>query len=450
MLPLAREVLAEGVYRPLFFVFRGGKFQTGDYQRLEQLNLEWTSPERLSYLEKQPEPGAIAKVLPGGLRSLVSLAVEYRHKLCGADRMLRNERICLLVLMGDRQIGWETSLIKRANQLNVASLIVPFALSGPSADAVYRLRKKKRDLVLYQVKGGANRIAARLFPNWVFEHDGQPLLFYPGSVGFVARAMGIMPEYPWVLAGGAATRVAVENKVIHDRFVGLGVDADKMVITGHPLLDANVVNDVADGERLRQACDVEDGGKLVLFAVPNMAEHSLLAWDRHLLVIEEVIASMVALPGVRLVLNLHPKSDFSRYEYLQQKFHTIISRESIYSLISVCDIYVATTSSTVMQAIGLAKPTIILDYFNFGEQEYGGAPGTIMVKVLDEPESFAPALNKLLEDEVYYHGLQQQQRTRGQDWVRLDGRCTSRVLAEMRKLIDTGTAGYSPARTDAV
>lgn len=447
MLPIAKAVMSAGEYRPLFFIFRKDKFHQSHYRQLENLNIEWTSPKRLSYLDhRKPGAGKFRNLIPGGINSPITLAADYMKMLRGAELVLRRENVCLLILMGDRQIGWETSLIKQANRLNVSSLIVPFALSGPSGDALYRLKKRESDRAQYQLKGTVNRAAAALFPNWVYKHYGQPLLFYPGSVGLIAWMLGIMPKRPWLLVGGDATRVAVENKVIYDRFSASGVDPEKMTITGHPLMDANVVCDGDSGETLMMEYKVEEGQRFVLFAVPHMAEHSLLDWDAHMAVIERTIRSIVALPNIRLVLNLHPKSELARYEYLSKQYDTVISTESIYKLISICDIYIGGNSSTVMQAIGMGKPALILDYFDTVEDDYGDAPGTIIVKILDDPESFEPILNKLINDEAHYSALKQQQIAHGEDWVKLDRRCTSRVLAEMGDLINRHTNG----RADAV
>ena len=437
MLPVAEKLRDEENTKPVFFLFRKGRFNSEHYRMIERLDIEWMEPDALAYLPRERDFSLgkkFSKLLPGGLGSLWMLGLHYKRLLHMAKSVLQRESVCALVLMGDRHVGWETSLIAQANKIGVPSLIVPFAASGPKGGALFRL-KKGDDLAMYQVRGVMNRLSAGLYPEWVYEYDGQRLLFYPGSNALVARIMGIMPDKPWTLLGGSATCAAVENRILFDRFIEQGVSRDKMVITGHPQLDASIkyLNDI-DISQKRDELRANGEQRLIVFAIPHMAEHALLPWDQHMKLIEYTIERIRQFEDYCLVLNLHPKSDRSRYEYLENKYGIAISLESVYSLIPLCDVFMAAHSSTVMQAIGLRKPSIVLDYFGIGADMYGDAPGVALVNITEHPNTLSNELERLLRPS-FLAELHQKQSCESNNWIIYDGRSTDRVVEQLLTLI---------------
>ena len=120
--------------------------------------------------------------------------------------------------------------------------------------------------------------------------------------------------------------------------------------------------------------------------------------------------------------------------YLEDKYDVTISTDSIYTLIAICDVYLATHSSTVMQAIGLHKPSIVLDYFGTGKEVFGEAPGVVLVNITEAPETLLAALEDMLDPE-FHDRMKRAQSLEADDWIIVDGRSTARVVELVHELI---------------
>jgi len=86
-----------------------------------------------------------------------------------------------------------------------------------------------------------------------------------------------------------------------------------------------------------------------------------------------------------------------------------------------------------MQAIGIGKPTVIVDFYGLDYKHYDDAPGVIVLRSRGQLES---ALARLFSDPQYYDLLAEAQRQQASEWILLDGKCTERVVEELYGLIE--------------
>lgn len=447
MLPIASKVAADGKYQSLFFLHHERDRGKDEYTSLlHQLGLPvidsgclagttssgWHQPhvrkQLSSFLKK-----CARRAIPATLRQVCDAAIEYTHKIREANALLERESVAALVLIGDRHVGWETALIKAANQRGIPSLIVPFALSAPEIAARLRLRKQDVDRS-YGMQTFSNRIAGALFPNWVYKFEGSRLLFSPGVQSVVAWALGIMPKNPWTMGGGAATRMAVESPRLRRVFIEQGVPEEKLLVTGKPSVD-QVWEAMQSTNRyiIREELGIPEAGQVLLCAVPQLAEHHLVSWPQHWQEIEFLFATFAQLKNVSVLLSLHPKSNPWDYQQLADRYGAILAKRRIYELLPACDVFVATFSSTVMQAIGLSKPTVIVDFYGLDYTFYDDAPGVIVLRSRDQ---LASTLARLFSDPQYYNLLSEAQCQQASEWILLDGRCTERVVDELYRLVE--------------
>ena len=442
MIPIASKVAADGKYQPLFFLF----WDVADKQihLLRQAGLPVTGPGATSKSGSSRSQFHTAKqsraswkkyvrwAVPIMLRQTLSAAADYR-RIRAADALLARESVAALVLMGDRHVGWETALIRAANQRGVPSLIVPFAVSDPNSAAKYRLGKQNVDR-LYGMQSLSNHIVAVLFPNWVYEYEGRRLLFYPATRAVVAWALGIMPRNPWALGGGAATRMAIESPRLRRMFVEQGVPEEKLVVTGKPSVDQTYeVMQHASQHIIREELGITEAGQVLLCAVPQLAEHGVMPWPQHWQEIEFLLSTFACLESVSVVLSLHPKSSPLDYQQLADRYGATLAKRRIYELLPACDVFVATSSSTVMQAIGIGKPTVMVDFYGLNDTFYDDASGVIVLRARDQLES---TLTRLFSDQQYYSQLAEAQYQQAPEWILLDGKCTERVVGELYGLIE--------------
>jgi hypothetical protein len=445
MITIAHKVAADGKYQPLFFLYYEHDKEDKLTGKLHQLGLPvidiclarnshagWSQ----SHTRKRLLASAkkyVYQAVPAALRQMRDIAADYTRKIREAGALLERESVAALVLIGDRHVGWETALIKVSNQRDIPSLIVPFAVSAPEIAA--RLRLKRQNFDRHGMQALSNRIAGTLFPHWVYEHEGKRLLFFPGIQAVVAWILGIMPGNPWSIGGGAATRMAVESPRLRRMFVEQGVPQEKLVVTGKPSVDqVYEAMQLANQRIIRKELGIPETRQVLLCAVPQLAEHLLMPWSQHWQEIEFLLATFAQLKNVSVVLSLHPKSSPSDYKPLADRYGATLAKRRIYELLPACDVFVATFSSTVMQAIGIGKPTVVVDFYGLDYTFYDDAPGVIVLRSRDQLEN---TLTRLFSDPQYYGLLAEAQRQQASEWILLDGKCTERVVGELYGLIES-------------
>lgn len=439
MLPIAKMIRAQG-HRQVIFVLESK--QSGlltdmhgdgfDVWRPDGTPAKASSssvPDPVSQKRRGcPWKQRIFAAAPVLLQSLVMLRAERSR---ARTLLERHRNIRLIITVGDRHVGYETALLREVRKRNIPSLIVPFAMSFPEAAAEPRLRdpefKKK-----YAVRGPWRCFLRILFPSWVYVFKGAPIFFHPPYIALAAWCLGMMPRRPWTIGGGAATKMAVESEAIRKMFIEQGAREEKMVVTGKPGLDAIAEQLGKQTPReTRQKLGIAPDARVILCTVPQLAEHDLLPWDRHKKEMQFLFETMAA-TGAHVLLSLHPRSDKAWYKPLADAAGAHIVDERIYGLLPACDVFVATYSSIVAQAIALHKPSVVVDFFELEYFLYARAPG---VTVLRDRAAFLPTLKTLLNDPKAYDAAVRAQESRGTGWALLDGKNTERVLTLAEEII---------------
>lgn len=442
MLPIAKMMQSAGRLRPVFCLDskRAGLTSAVHMEKMEAIapdgslrtTSDTTAPVRDDNMAT-PSPAAASRkqifdLLPSLFRSL---AVLYAELVRIRKLFAKHSDIRLIIVAGDRNVGIETALIAEGNRKSIPSLIVPFAMSFPEAAAEPRLR-----IGQFQQKFGVHTLPRKLvrqcFPSWVRVHKGTSMFFHPVWTALAAWCLGIMPKKPWIIGGGAAKLMAAESEAIKRDLIEQGMDPKKIVVTGKPGLDAiaEQLQSVSRAEK-RKALGIPEHAKVILCSIPQLAEHDLLPWDRHKQEMEFLFKTMTA-TGAYVLLSLHPKSDRTWYQPLADATGASINDERIYQLLPVCDVFVATYSSIVAQAIALHTPSIVIDFYGLEYPLYAGAPG---VTVIRDREKFLPLLKQLLTDPALYQKHADAQKLHGTEWALLDGKNTERVVALAERLM---------------
>lgn len=455
MLPIAEKLTEDGFYEPFFFVFRetssehlGCLYDRGIRVIGPKAEGHTNSKKQREQVDSKKEIVKIFFIIDQFFKRLFSLTmfsflwhlIRFGHHFIKAKTILKSEAVVAVITVGDRHVGWETAIIKAANQLHIPSLIVPFAMSAPKVVVEYRLRKS--DSEKYYIRSVFDRLILHFFPNWVHESHRGKLFFVPPSIALAAQSWGIMPKNPWALGGGEATCMAVESPAAKQMFFQQGISEAKMVVTGKPSLDR--IYDIFQSqsiEKIRDTLDVDPGKPIILCSVPQLGEHGLLSWEAHWQEIDFLFSALTSQKEAKVIFSLHPKSDPEAYRPYIEKYGGILARRRIYELLPLCALFVSTYSSIVAQAIACGKPTIVIDFcdleFPFYAQESG-------VFILHERKRLAPTIERLLTDNSYYEKMSQAQRNRGPKWALLDGRNTQRIIDLLYKLIDCPDVRWCP------
>jgi len=358
-------------------------------------------------------------------------------KIRNIRQLIRTERISLIVLPANNRYDFSV-FVHAAHQEKIGVVLVPQFMAGPLEWAEHV--KDKRS---YQSKNIVNRLAGYLFPKWSLQYKGRKLLALPGAQIFAHELFGIAPPSPWVLHSGMADAVAVESDAIRSYCLKEGLPSEKIHVTGSITQD-HMFRFMSDTEQKRTILNGELGfaldQPLILSALPcdmlytNRTECDFQEYEK---LLEFWCKTISSIEGYNHVVALHPSVCFDDMKYIE-KFGLKIIKESTASIIPLCDIYVASISSTIQWAIACCKPVINYDVYRYHYTDYQNAEGVITIY---EQKDFLYFLKKLTSDYNYLSKITNKQLESKKNWGIIDGMASERL----KKLFDSIIKCYQEA-----
>ena len=457
MLPIAEEINYRGKYSPLFLITwadhaqsiqicknKGYQFQV--YGVLEKAGFiadkietrgidDHSSNSRLENISSWTK-SKLKKIF---IILFVFYFYQFNQDKRFARKVLSENDVDCILLIGDRHAGIETALVRAGNRRGIPSLIVPFGFSDPESSIVYRQALDNWQKI-YGVDSFLNRLVANTWPEWVYTYRGETMLWNPPAWLLAAWMAGILPKNPWILGGGGAWCMAVESQYHQDIFRKQGIPAQKIFVSGKPRYDSSAQIWSRQPSEKAQMCrdlDIDIKNPLLVCAVHQSAEHGLLSWADHWAETDFLFAALAEIKSsVNVLLSLHPKSDFTQYTPRAQEYGLLIARDYQYDqLVPVCDIYLASFSSTVTLAIACHKPTIVLDFYGHNYDIFDNMPGIVVCRQHDE---FQAILSRVINNQDYYDQLVEGQAKSAEYWARFDGKSTQRILNMIDELVEKG------------
>lgn len=356
------------------------------------------------------------------------LYFRWRRILVTAFRRIRPD---LIILPGEGNL-FRLVPIQIAAEARIPSLLLPQFYVEPETEARYRLKQADFE-GLYSMKPLLNRLSAWLRPRSVRYVDSVPVLRDPGGEALALWVLGLMPWDPWVIGTGLSSRVAVQNDYEYQRLLAAGVNKEKLAVTGKPSEDLVYQELQTDTNARRRQLGLQPGKPVILCALPHYAEHGMLAWPEHWREIDFLLDVFDQL-DTETLLTLYPDSNEEDYRRRIANHRAILpNAHNVFSLMGVCDIYVANAaSSTVVQAIGAHKPVVAFDLINAGGLPHINNTGVVLVK---RHEDLLPCLQRLLTDRGEIGRLVSLQEQAAPYWIKLDGQCTARVMAQIADML---------------
>lgn len=236
--------------------------------------------------------------------------------------------------------------------------------------------------------GLANRMLARLFPEWTRVREGRRLFMFEPTAMCAARLTGLLERNPWQKPVESYRLVFVESEFTRRMLQESGYDRTKIVISGKPLLD-EVFENLDDGnyrERLYEELGLKNGEGFLLFNVePNYYQTSEEYW-------RYFRSWMDCLKVARrsVVLSLHPLCDERKYDFVGEEYGYVIARKrKIVELYPYCDAIISFPCSTNVLNEVFKKSLIIYDVMGFTREDARRAdlfrfPGALYVYNRDD------------------------------------------------------------------
>jgi hypothetical protein len=427
MLIMARALREGSGYRPVFILREDSKYRGAPVEMDGFEVIHWDSPS------VDPEPGTVVgggdpktstrrsptgrirrhgpsfksqvraflrrtlgDALVTGLMESVILARLLQVELRRARRICARLQPAAILLSGDRNILLEPALMRATQERGGLALVIPFAYSGRD-DVAYMRRNEPLNRLEAPAQRGLKRWIARRYPQQAYASPYGRVLFFTPAVTLALARLGMLPPNPWAMGGGLSDRVAVSGEDDLAASVALGVPAAKIVVTGEPSHD-ELYQAWRERPRLRtMICEgyrLDAGRPLLIFAVPQLAEHAIVTWERHWEDIRFLVHALAS-SGASVLLSLHPKSDPEAYRFLETEFDARLLQEPLRAVLPAADVFVATFSSTVRWAVILEVPTVVVDLWEFRYDIYDHFAGVVKV---GERAALADVVGRVVND----------------------------------------------------
>ena len=362
----------------------------------------------------------------------------FRHARTLARTLLDRLQPAAVVVIQDTLL-LERFLVREANARGLPTLVVQWAFSYEQA--MYdRIRS-----IQYARPAGTTRTS---LPRRVLS----PLT--RTAYQFALRGLGVGFDLVNSYGGGEARLFAVMGEAFREQFIRQGVRGKRIVPTGHPTHDAVFQRaqtiDAAERLAIRQRYALAPDRTIVLYATQPVLWRKVMTretLERNVRAIADAVSEH---PGAELVFKLHPREDPSDYAFCDTFAPPVrvIAQAEMPDLIAACDLFVSSSSSTVLLAMMLDRPIITV---NFDEvphfDQFEGIGGTIHVRTHDR---FAEALRSLLADPAAGAALRQARQDVVARYTRFDGRAAERIAALVLEALaapagPNGTARVVPA-----
>lgn len=397
-----------------------------------------TTPSMLMSLPRRVW-GLLARYLPP--LDLLAEVLSLKRRRRQVESILRDRKPDVVVIGGD-MVGYDTAvLIDVCHRQNIPVATVPSTMSNGLEQAeVYSA--DRRHFIDYPL----NRRLATRHPNWLYVHNGKELLRERGARGLAMEWLRLAPPLPWIFNSGNADAIAIESEAMKSYYLDAGLPADRLVVTGSPSDDAifEVVSHAA--ERRAALCSslgLRADRPILLSALPPDSLYMKggrpkCDFKTYADLVEFWIGSLDAVPDVNKIVCVHPSvsaKTVREFETSDLKVASIPTAQ----LVPLCDVYVASVSSTIRWAIACGKPVINYDVYRYRYTDFNGLGGVLTT---EEKSGFAALLGKVAKP-AYRGEVAGLQRRDASRYGNFDGLAANRIVDLMDDLIADRTPKLS-------
>lgn len=376
--------------------------------------------------------------------------LEFRDSLESLENTIADARALIrlkqpdLVVVGGDNPGYSTpAVIEGAHNEGIPVVIVPSTMSNGLEEAEVFAGDPR-----YHVDRSSARLVSELFPHWVLMHKESKLLRCPPGRALALEALGIAPPEPWIFNSGFADAITAESPAMVDYAAIAGLPRHRMSVTGTPSDDLmyTILKDAAEGKRkLYQELSLPADRSMLLTALPP--DFLYLAGGRpqcdfrdYDTLVKEWIDALADQNSFNVVVALHPSVEIETMLHIERANVRIAARRTS-ELVPLCDLYVASVSSTIRWAIACGKPVINYDVYRYRYTDFLNIDGVL---IMEELEEYRAAIHRLARQPSELERLRQSQTRAAAHWGFLDGQCSERILKVFTEVRQRGTLN-SPA-----
>jgi hypothetical protein len=322
----------------------------------------------------------------------------------------------------------ERFLVREANRRGRGTLVVQWAFTYPQA--MYdRLAAIKR----VGAKHGANDVAIASQRRCAMLRPFLPARIRPYAL--LQCLLGVRFDLVNSYGGGEARVFAVMGAAFRDQFLGQGVRKERIEITGHPLHDAAFAQrqDLTPSRMatLKRWYGLPAQARVVLYATQPVLWRAVMSREQLVENVQALGRAVAALgPEWLLLLKLHPRESMADYRpaLADDLPIRLIGSGQIAELIAPAEVFISSSSSTVLTAMMLDKPIVTVNFNEVPHFDYfEPVGGTLHVRT---PAAAAEALRLAAFDPAVRERLATERASVLGRYARFDG-CATERLADL-------------------
>ncbi|HAT8261485.1 TPA: hypothetical protein JD758_003073, partial [Legionella pneumophila] len=230
---------------------------------------------------------------------------------------------------------------------------------------------------------------------WCFLHQKRKLIRLPLKQLVAMDLLDYSPKLPWVTNSGEADIVMVESNFAKDLFKKEGLKNKRIKVLGNLKFDAmnTILNDLKSYKAyIYEKYNLCRDRNLILCAFPSyLPERKLLDFNSYEDLIYKYVLGLQA-SNHHVLYSIHP----SGIPWVGDKLRhlgQLVAEEKIFNLIPICDIFLATVSSTIKWARACGKLVLNYDCFGFNYDVYKKDSAVIHINSFDELLVWVDKLN---------------------------------------------------------
>jgi hypothetical protein len=341
-----------------------------------------------------------------------------------SKQVLKN-KIDILLINGDRNLGYEPIFIKISKEFNIPSIIVylvDYADEERILKNEIKTKKLKPNLFIskYIIKSQKNLNYKILKDRYYYTHPAANAL----------KKFGVLTSNPFVMGCGYSDIICLNNDYNKDLYVSRGVVEKKIKVLGDANYDHLFKQQLKKKEikqNLRKKYKLDEK-RIIILAPPQLGEHNLLPWDEHWNEINFLFKNTTDL-DVNVLVSLHPKMEIENYRFLGQKYKCHIIEENLVDVLPAADMFVAGFSSTLNWSILCGINSILLDFYGLNYSMFDHIKSVSKVKKRNDLKNI---LTNTLNSKIDFR----------EDWKKLskekvfDGNTTDRYINLFKELLN--------------
>jgi hypothetical protein len=325
-------------------------------------------------------------------------ALEFYRQRFELIRKLLAQLDVAVVILPEHVVERDSGVwLEAAHERGVPVLVV--SSSWPDRSEAARTYCKVED---YGPEPMWNQFLLHAHPHWGLEWQGRTLVRLPAPQAFAQEWYGIAPPSPWLINSGPLDAVVVESEFHRDLYGNLGLQRERLVVAGSPAFDQ--LTRVAREAPMRRAALLSKwnlaGNRLVLLcALPpdQFADKPAPEFTSYREMTAFWVQALTDQDRFHVVISPHPTIPEAVLSELERLGARVV-RGGVAQLLPLCDVFVASVSSTIKWARACGKPVVNYDAYRY---EYGDFESMESVYTVLTRADFRALLARLNNDEDY-------------------------------------------------